>query len=339
MGHVSNHWIKDAGYRIQGSGLLDSSKVQAPSIVISDEGRYHLFYTAVGPGRPYSTCQGYIMSAQSDDGLEFTKDPGIRLAPDPEVPCRTLRVLSPTITRCSEGYWRMYVECRGKLPYKAVICSALSEDLISWTWEPGIRLQLSGPAGGPRYLSLPKGGGRLYCCTNETESGTTVKGVVSACSPDGLNFFREPGWRMCSGHGKLDSSGITAAEVIPNPDGGFLMFYSAWQDVPPGTKVPPHPSTSPDIPAENFAEASIKVDIAGYRSRIFLSRSNDALAWDPPDCIISGAGYDSSEIDAVHAEDMSVINIGDDTFRVYYAACSSSGKWGIASAHGRTGST
>ena len=41
---------------------------------------------------PFPDCQGYILSAVSDDGLTFRPEPGIRLAPDPAVPHRSLRL-------------------------------------------------------------------------------------------------------------------------------------------------------------------------------------------------------------------------------------------------------
>ena len=40
----------------------------------------------------------------------------------------------------------------------------------------------------------------------------------------------------------------------------------------------------------------------------------------------------ADEIDAVHAEDMSVIETGDGRHRMYYAACGPDGNWRIASA-------
>ena len=76
-------WLPDPGWRVAGSRPLDASKVQAPGIVALPGGGVRLFYTGVGPGRPFVTCQGYILSAVSPDGLRFEVEPGIRVAPDP----------------------------------------------------------------------------------------------------------------------------------------------------------------------------------------------------------------------------------------------------------------
>lgn len=337
-------WRKEPGPRLEGSRPLDRSKLQAPCIVRLPAGGFRLFYTAVGPAKPYSTCQGYILSAVSSDGLAFQVEPGIRLAPQPALPHMALRVISPTVTPCAAGGWRMYFESRGPADRPTVICSARSTDMLHWEHEDGIRLQGFGGVGGPRYLPLPDGRGRLYVFASEFDpagisSGQRIsQSVVSAISADGLNFTFEPGYRIRDRQSDDDTAGITAAEVIPPSVAGdnWTMFFSAWQDVPRGTVVPQHPSQDVHA-AENglsadFAVASIAADMAGYRSRIFVAHSTDGLTWKRTGCAIDGSGYGGEGLDAVHAEDMSLIAIGPGQYRMYYAACDKEGKWKIASA-------
>ena len=341
---TTHRWTKEAGPRLQGSRDLDSSKLQAPCIVPPPSGGFRLFYTAVGPAKPYPVCQGYILSAVSDDGLIFQSEPGIRLAPEPGIPHRSLRVIAPTVTRCADGRWRMYVETRGPADQPTVICSAISADLLRWEFEDGIRLQRSGGSGGPRYVTIPDGRGRLYCIETRFGPGGQGSGarlsqrVVSAVTSDGVRFDFEPGCRLYDRQNQYDSAGITAAEVIPpsNVDDDWTMFFSAWQDVPAGTSVPLHPSADLDAVVEgrsaNFARASIATDMAGYRSRIFMARSADGLRWDRSQCVIEGTGYGGDGLDAVHAEDMSLAKINPGKYRMYYAACDKDGNWRIASA-------
>jgi len=329
---------------VEGSRPLDSAKLQAPCIVRSPSGGFRLFYTAVGPAKPYPVCQGYILSAVSDDGLVFRKEPGIRLAPQPALPHISLRVLAPTVAPCGDGRWRMYVESRGPADRPTVICSAVSSDMLHWQLEDGIRLQSPGGVGGPRYLPLPDGRGRLYCCGSEFGPGGRKGGerisrsVISAVTSDGLHFEFEPGYRMRDRQAEHDTAGITAAEVIPPAAAGgkWTMVYSAWQDVPPGTVVPLHPSRDANAAenglSEDFAAASIAADMAGYRSRIFVARSTDGLVWGQGECALDGGGHSAEGLDAVHAEDMSLIRIGEGAYRMYYAACDKHGNWRIASA-------
>ena len=300
------------------------------------DGGYRLFYTAIGPARPYATCQGYIVSAFSHDGLKFDPEPGIRVAPQPAVPHGALRVLAPTVARCSDGRWRMYFESRGSADRPTVICSAISDDMLHWTPEDGIRVEGFDGVGGPRFLSLSDGRGRIYCFASDGLRGEDRhQSIVSAVSYDGLNFAFETGYRLRDRQSEYDTAGITAAEVIPaqGNDDRWTMFYSAWQDIPAGTEVPLHPSRDPDAAnSEEFAAKSIASDIAGYRSRIFTAHSRDGLVWERAGCVIEGGGYSSDELDAVHSEDMSLIEIEDGHYRMYYAACDRQGNWRIASA-------
>ena len=341
---ITHRWIKEPGPRIIGSCPLDSAKLQAPGIVPKPGGGYRLFYTAVGPGKPFDVCQGYILRAVSDDGVAFSKEPGIRLAPQPDVPHFSLRGLAPSVTLIEDGRWRMYFEARGPADIATSICSAVSDDLLNWELEDGIRFVSDGNVGGPRYLPLGDGRARLFCFDKEVGPGGRASSelisnsVISAITSDGLNFEREPGYRKRDQQSELDSAGITAAQVIPPEAEGepWTMVYSAWQDVPPGTVVPVHPSQDADAIASgrsaDFAAASIAADMAGYRSRIFIAHSDDGLTFGPGQCAIEGGGYDADEIDAVHAEDMSVIRIGEGRYRMYYAACDSVPNWCIASA-------
>jgi hypothetical protein len=340
----TTRWRREDGPRIQGSRPLDSSKLQAPCIVRIPGGGYRLFYTAVGPAKPYPVCQGYVLSAVSADGIDFEVEPGIRLAPHPDLPKLSRRIIAPTVKQCEDGTWRMYFEARGPAAEPTVIRSAVSTDMVNWEHEEGIRLQGFDGLGGPRYLPLPGGRGRLYCFGSEFDSTGLRDGsrlsqsIVSALTSDGLTFEMEPGYRMRDKQAGYDDIGITAAEVIPPVSDGddWSMVFSAWQDAPPGTVVPVHPandtSASADSSSEDFATASIASDIAGFRSRIYLAHSADGLNWSRAGCIIDGAGYESDEIDGIHAEDMSVTEIGDGGYRMYYAACGRDGNWLIASA-------
>lgn len=338
----SLRWQKETGARVAGNRDLDRSKVQAPCITRAPEGGYRLFYTAVGPGRPFADCQGYILSAVSEDGLAFRAEPGIRVAPQPNLAHLSLRALAPSVTRLADGRWRMYFEARGPADIPTAICSAVSDDQLRWEIEPGIRLGSAGGVGAPRFLPLGEGRGRLYCFRSEFGPGGLAGGVrigtpvVSALTADGLAFDFEPGLRLADRLGELDSAGITAAEVLPGAP--WTMYYSAWQDRPAGAPAPVHPSMDKNAVASglsaDFAAASIAADMSGYRSRIFEARSDNGVDWQPGRVVIAGDGHGGTEIDAVHAEDMSLIDLGDGRWRMYYAACDAHGVWRIASAIG-----
>lgn len=336
---LPTRWMKEPGARVEGSRDLDRSKVQAPCIVRAPDGRFRLFYTAVGPGRPFRDCQGYILSAVSDNGLDFTVEESIRIAADPAVTQMSLRVLAPSVAVLKGGGWRMYFEARGPADLPTAIMSAVSDDQVSWRVEPGVRFTRPGGVGAPRFMSLGDGG-RLFCFESVYAGGDPSSGprlgtrVISAVSSDGFDFTREPGVRLPDKQDELDSAGITAAEAVPGSP--WRMVFSAWQDVPVGTIVPTHPSVDPDAVGKgasaDFAAASIAADMAGYRSRILMASSDDGLNWRRGGVIIEGDGYGGAAVDAVHAEDMSLIALDDGRYRMYYAACDAHGVWRVASA-------
>jgi hypothetical protein len=72
--------------------------------------------------------------------------------------------------------------------------------------------------------------------------------------------------------------------------------------------------------------------MAGYRSRIFVETSTNGLVWERRPRLVQSARYNGEGLDAVHAKDMSLIQLDDGRYRMYYAACNSQGSWRIASA-------
>ena len=78
----------------------------------------------------------------------------------------------------------MYFEARGTADLPTVICSALSEDMLDWKIEEGIRLQGKGSVRAPRYLAAEGGAGRLYCCGSHGDQSGTC-GLQDTCKTSG----------------------------------------------------------------------------------------------------------------------------------------------------------
>ena len=334
---LTQTWKKEPGARIQNSRPLDNAKVLAPCIVRNPTGGFRLFYTAVGPEKPFETCQGYILSAVSNDGLTFEPEPGIRLAPREDLPHMCIRALCCTVAQLDGGSWRMYFESRGPAERPNVICSAVSTDMLNWELEDGIRVEGFGGLGGPRYLKLPDGRDRIYSCAAvplADGSDRTEKHVVSAVATDGLNFEMEPGFRLRAGDPGSDSQGMTAAEVVaPKQDGDrWTMFLSPWRRIPEGSGPYPKPQLNEDALADEFVVTSITGDISGFRSSILAAYSDDGLTFECGGTAVEGGGYDSDDLDGIHAEDMSLIEIESGRYRMYYACCDRYGSWRVASA-------
>ena len=320
-------WRKEPGLRVKSSRPLDDGKVQAPGAVLLPGGGVRLYYTAVGSAKPFAACQGYILSAISQDGFNFKPEPGIRLAPRPDLPHASLRLLSPTCHLCPDGRWRMYVEARGHaLGPRAgdsrpgmqvskpggtptLICSAHSHNGLDFEWEAGVRVSQPDGIRAPRYLPMPTSScataGKLLFCSNRGDA-------LSATTTDGVNFELDTGFRLRTMKLPHDT-GFSAVDVCPPLDTAtaheqrkWTMLFSTWTQAPVGARsdIPPHPSGDPDAVAKGtsaaFAEVSIAGDLNGHRSRIFVAHSDDgglnftttpSGKFERGECVIEGSGY------------------------------------------------
>ena len=202
-----------------------------PNVVPLPAGGYRMYYTQIlpRPGFPagandYDNSTTRILSAASADGASWLPEPGVRLGPQ-QGGAGDFRVVSPEVVPLADasGVWRMYYECcPGHQSQPSTLRSALSEDLLNWEVEEGVRLGQRGTAfNSPRLVYLADGRCRLYC-------GARAKGIVSALSEDGgFSFSLEPGQRI-----EPDSTfaALTAfaPEVLSIDGGGYRMYYAGY---------------------------------------------------------------------------------------------------------------
>lgn len=191
-----------------------------PNILRLEDGRFRLYYG--GPGG--------ILSAISDGGLTFTKEPGVRV-PSGSAGSLEMIVSDPTLVRLKDGSVRMYYKgaTGGGGPGQAIhsIFSAISTDGLRFEKE-GIRIDSQqtpddGWASVPEAILLPDGRVRIYYVSDGADVG---HGIVSAISEDGLNFTRE---------GPV-LAGFVDPAVIKLAGGEYLMLAVA---IPSGPKGGP----------------------------------------------------------------------------------------------------
>ena len=177
---MSFSWEKDDGSRV-----VDGS---VPFIHKLSGGKSRLYY-----------CKDNgILSAVSQDGLNFAKEQGTRISPGTGF---ETQVCDPTIVDLPGGKMRMYYKganSQNPGPGQSVhkIYSAISSDGLTFQKE-GLRIdsETSGDndwASVPDATMLPDGRVRLYYVT----AAEREHGIGSAISSDGLNFVKEPGIRV-----------------------------------------------------------------------------------------------------------------------------------------------
>lgn len=283
----------------------------SPRVVVLPDGRYRLYYTQMlpRPGFPagavdYDNATTRILSAASPDGRVWTPEPGVRLTAQ-QGGAGPFRVVSSEVVPTADGRWRMYFECcPGPQSQPSSIRSAVSDDGLNWTVEPGDRLASPGRNFmSPRIVFLEGGRCRLLCC----EHG---RGIISAISDDGVRFEPEPGLRIAQ-DSPHDAAAAFAPEVLRTPDGRMIMYYAGY--------------ASPT------------------RACILRATSDDGLQWrKDPDPVIVPAGPGSRAWDAVKCSEMGVFPLprrdGEpQRYRMVYEACDGAaqgqrGVWRIVSA-------
>ena len=105
--------------------VWEALKVYNPGAIFYD-GKYHLFYRAMGHGTDWHSALGY---AVSDDGEHFTRFPDPILDRDPNDPLELRGLEDPRITRVGDTFYMVYAAYDGKVPRLNV---ATSQNLKHW---------------------------------------------------------------------------------------------------------------------------------------------------------------------------------------------------------------
>jgi hypothetical protein len=157
-----------------------------------------------------------------------------------------------------------------------------AQDLTQWT-EEGARVTDGEDSTG---VLLPNGTVRLYFTSDRSVPGVLGFPILSALSPDGLNFTADTGFRM---------TGAFGTRVVPLPNGQYRMFYGS--DAIPGT------SPGSSIPGPGIASA-ISSDGLNFTTepnwRVLLSTVN------------AGPG-------ATLGEGGTVVTLPNGTYRLYFS--------------------
>jgi hypothetical protein len=218
-------WIPEKGVRLSaGQGGAGEFRVVCGDIapVINGNGRLRLYFECC-PG-PQSVPSVVRSALSEDGGLVWTVEPGERIG------ARGRNFCSPRITFLEDGRIRLYCAERNR-----GIISALSEDGgITFSEEPGTRIAQGGAydkliAFAPEVVRIDGGGYRMYYAGYGASNRAYI---LSALSPDGLNWRKEPEPVISPGGGRWDGAKCSEMCVLslPGPDGGgprYRMFYEA----------------------------------------------------------------------------------------------------------------
>jgi hypothetical protein len=181
-------WVKDNGVRIDVGGPNDSARTMNAGILQLPDGRYRAYYD----GHVNIGGTTWILSAVSNDGIVWTKDPGIRLSPGSGAfGYDDTQVTDPSVIILNDGkYWMYYSGITTGID-RRVILRASSIDGLSWTKDLSFKIVGSTGAmtafhvGGPEIVKTASGF-RLYF-SNFAGDGSFGQ-IIAADSPDGLSW-------------------------------------------------------------------------------------------------------------------------------------------------------
>jgi hypothetical protein len=197
-------------------------------ILTLPDGSYRMYF-----GYRYGSnwSQGNIMSAISQDGLNFTAEAGVRVDNGGTYDSAAAR--DPSIVNLPDGTLRMYYDGYSD-NYR--ILSARSTDGLIWTKEEGVRLDL-GPAGSydsngawtPKVIKVT-GGNYLMFYTGNGGSPADNR-ILRAVSTDGLNFTKAPGFCIeaaqltALGYGSFPS-GLSTGDIVPLGNNKYRLYFN-----------------------------------------------------------------------------------------------------------------
>lgn len=190
-------WQKERGVRVDG-GL-------SPNTLWFPDGSYRMYYT---------TSDG-IASATSYNGLVWTKEEDVRIAPDPKSKTQ-VKVGAPCVFEVKGERYKMIYEGSDSKGTKRYLFSAASEDGVKWSKQKGHVIEDENSSGQP-FASAPEvlrlSAKRLILYYS---NGTELK---AAESTDDAKSWNKVGLRGIDGT-------VIDVDVVTRGIGVYKMYYT-----------------------------------------------------------------------------------------------------------------
>ena len=177
-------WTRESGIRF----CVDEAVCGSPRCVPLEDGRWRL-YCHEYPNEPSGTginTGNHVISAISDNGLDFEREPGVRI--EQETALEDYAVYAVEVLRLGDGTYRMYYAGWSRGPVEGRIFSATSDDGLNWVKDEGICLDNGGVHQGekvsePCVVRLSDGRFRMFYEANDGgQEWRILSATTSSCS-------------------------------------------------------------------------------------------------------------------------------------------------------------
>ncbi len=176
-------WEHEPGIRF-GDGDAHYGSPRCLYVESDGQMRYRLYcHRAVGQPGVGVRSDKTIISAISNDGLTFEREPGVRISQTNEY--ETATVYAPEVLRLGDGTYRMYYAGWSAEPLHGRILSATSPDGLTWTKDPEPSVTFGGrwdtqKCSEPCVMRLPDGRYRMHYEANDANGIWRILGATSA---------------------------------------------------------------------------------------------------------------------------------------------------------------
>ncbi len=258
------NWMKETGRRIDygGPGDYDYWAAQAPCVIQLDNGSYRMYYE----GKKSNTPPYYrILSAFSNDGFNWIKEPGIRVNAGGVYDSTS--VIKPEVIRLEDGKFRLYYS--GNDVSNGRILSALSSDGINFIKESSIQLNYGGTygsvgVGDPTIIQISNNKFRMYHIGYD---GSNVR-ILSATASINATLIAE---KTVTNLAPGNSVNVTTPWTVPSVPGNYSVWVTI-EDCSPN-----------DINLSNNIAQSQNITVSGTApSAPDLSITSDNISFSNP---------------------------------------------------------
>lgn len=207
----SMDWTKETGFRLTADPKIkDQVHIGSPDVFKIGTDKYRMIFEGMDEDKKVIK----LFSAISNDGLNWTRESGVRLQ---DVSSRGQKVAGvPEVVELKDGLFRMYYS--DGLDIK----TAISTDK-GYKWRKQTMTGIKVPATDPSVMITSDGVFKMYYTLSDNAVKPKSMKIASATSEDGITWYMDTGVRMRADH---EAVLVMDPDVVQISLGKARMYYA-----------------------------------------------------------------------------------------------------------------